>query len=465
MTPPASAMRAALCTLAGLLATGAANGASPPTALDILRESVSFRTLPGTGQVQTYAEYLRSVLLDAGFNADEVRVEPFGEGDRATATLTARYPGRDPRRKPILVIGHMDVVDARREDWKRDPFAAAVEDGYVFGRGVMDNKFDISMQVTALAKLRRSGWRPGRDIILALSGDEETLGASARHLASQFREAEFVLNGDAGGGRLAEDGSPIAYAVQGAEKTYVDMMLTVTDVGGHSARPSPNNAIHTLARALGRIEAFSFPARTNEITSAYFKAIAPTTPGPAGEAMRRLVANPTDGEAIAALSRFPEYAGQLRTTCVPTLLSAGHARNALPQRATANVNCWVLPGDGVARVHQQLVEVIADERVQVSYDAERVNEAPTSPLREDVMRAIRKVVHARHPGLTIVPSMSAGATDGAHYRAAGVPTYGVSSLFIRSSDDFAHGLDERVPLGAIDSAVEHWEGLLRELAR
>ncbi len=452
--------------LAGLAGSAIAAEPPVPAALDILKTSVSYRSLPGSGQVPAYAGYLRGLLLAAGYDAGDIRIERVGSGEQETATLTARLPGRDPKRKPILLIGHMDIVDARREDWQRDPFVATVENGYVYGRGAYDNKFDISSMVAALAKLKRAGFRPGRDVILALTGDEETTASSTKVLAEQLKGAEFALNGDAGGGILAEDGSgAVIYQVQAGEKTYVDMTLTVTDAGGHSSRPTATNPVYRLARALTRLDAWQFPVLTNELTQAYFRESAPNTPGAAGEAMKRYVADPADAGAIARLSTFPAYVGQLRTTCVATQVAAGHAPNALPQRAVANVNCRIFPGTTAASVQQTLRDVIADPSITVSYFPEYTFESSNSPLRPDVLAAVRKAVHARYPKLPIVPVMGVGSTDGTHFRGVGVPTYGVSGSFMKKSDDFAHGLDERMPVAAIDGAVAHWESLVRELSR
>jgi carboxypeptidase PM20D1 len=438
----------------------------PPAALDILKASIAYRTLPGNGQVPAYAQYLAGVLTDAGFEPADIRIGHVGTGAEETATLTARFPGRNPKRKPILLIGHLDVVDARREDWKRDPFTATVEGGYIYGRGAYDNKFEISAMVAALTKLKQSGFRPGRDVVLALTGDEETTARSTQVLAAQLKGAEFALNGDAGGGILAEDGSGgVIYQIQAGEKTYVDMTLTVTDAGGHSSRPTQTNAIYRLSRALTRLDAWQFPVLTNELTTAYFRESAPNTPGAAGEAMKRYVANPADQDAIAVLSGIPAYVGQLRTTCVATQLSAGHAPNALPQRAVANVNCRIFPGTSAASVQQKLREVIADPSISVTYSPEFTFESSNSPLRPDVMAAVRKAVQSRYPKLPIVPVMGVGSTDGTHFRAAGVPTYGVAGGFMKKSDDFAHGLDERMPVDAMDGAVAHWESLVRDLAR
>jgi acetylornithine deacetylase/succinyl-diaminopimelate desuccinylase-like protein len=366
----------------------------------------------------------------------------------------------------MLLIGHMDVVEAKREDWERDPFVAVVENGYVYGRGSVDNKFDVSMMVATLAHLKKSGWKPRRDVILALSGDEETSMVTTRKLAEQFKgAAEFALNGDAGGGLLSEEGKPVFYGIQAGEKTYADFTLEVTNAGGHSSRPGKINAITQLARALTRVGDYQFPVLTNELTQAYFKASAPNTPGTLGEVMKRYVANPKDAAAIAALSAESEYVGQLRTTCVATMLSGGHATNALPQRATANVNCRIFPGTPVASVRETLIQVIADPSITVMTQNSGSLESPVSPLRDDVMSAVKKSINAQHKGLSIVPSMSAGATDGMHFRANGVPTYGIAGLFMKASDDFSHGLNERAPVAAIDGALAHWESVLHDLAK
>jgi carboxypeptidase PM20D1 len=460
-------IRWCVCGVVAFFAALTQAAAPAPTAIDILRKSVAFETSTGKGQVPAYAAYLQSVLHDnAGIALADMQIEPQHEGVAATATFTARYPGKDPRKKPLLLIGHMDVVAAQRADWERDPFTAIEDGAYLFGRGVKDNKFDISMMVATLIKLKQSGFTPGRDIILALTGDEETLGLGAHRLAARYPNAELVLNGDSGGGKLDESGSgAVVYSIQGGEKTYVDFKLTITDPGGHSSRPTGSNAIYKLSNALARLEAFRFPLQSNELTQAYFKASAPVTQGATGQFMRRYVANPGDSEAVDELSKISDLVGLLRTTCVATQLAAGHAPNALPQRATANVNCRVFPGTAVMDVKKTLEQVLAEPAATVTYDAAATKEAPASPLRKDVMDAVARAVHATHPKLPIVPAMSPGATDGRDYRALGVPVYGVSGLFIKASDDFAHGLNERVPLAAIEPALRHWESLVRDLSK
>jgi carboxypeptidase PM20D1 len=430
-------------------------------ALEILQKSISFRTVDGAGQVPAYAEYLKSVLVQAGYAPGDISIEPVAN----TATLVARYKGTDSKQKPLLVIGHMDVVEAKREDWERDPFTPVIENGYVFGRGSVDNKFEVSMITATLVNLKRQGWKPKRDVILALSGDEETAMVSTRKLAEQFKNAELALNGDAGGGLLSEAGQPVVYGLQAGEKTYADFKLTVTNPGGHSSRPGKVNAINQLAAALARIGNYQFPVLRNELTTAYFRESLPKLSGPTAEAVKRYLVNPEDAQAIATLSDDPSYVGQLRTTCVSTMIEGGHATNALPQKAVANINCRIFPGTPVAEVQKTLTQVAADSGVKITQVTTGSVASDASPLRKDVMAAVTKAVHASYPGLSIVPSMSAGATDSMHFRANGVPSYGVSGLFMKDSDEFSHGLNERVPVSSIDGALAHWNSLLKDLAR
>jgi acetylornithine deacetylase/succinyl-diaminopimelate desuccinylase-like protein len=430
-------------------------------ALELLKKGIAFRTVVPGDQVKPYAEYLKSVLVKAGFAPGDVEVRPVD----GTAVLIARYHGTNPALKPIVIIDHMDVVEAKREDWTRDPFTPVMENGYIFGRGAVDDKFDVSIVVTVLGKLKREGWKPGRDIVLALSGDEETVQATARTFVPEFRNAEMVLNGDAGGGELGPDGKPVGYGLQASEKAYADFAITVTNPGGHSSRPGRINAIYQLSADLGRLAAYRFPVMTSEITMASFKAAAPFEQGQAGEALRRYLANPKDEAAIEVLSNDPDYVGQLRTTCVATMINGGHATNALPQKVSANVNCRIFPGTPSESVRETLAKVIADPSATITRAADGAIDSPASPLRPDVLAAVTKAVHARFPGLSISPQMSAGATDGMFFRAAGIPTYGVSGLFMKSSDDFAHGLNERAPIEAIDGDLAHWESILLDLAK
>ncbi|MBX3703739.1 MAG: M20/M25/M40 family metallo-hydrolase [Steroidobacteraceae bacterium] len=427
-------------------------------ALEILMRSVGYRTVEGEGQVPAYAGYLSAVLQAGGYRPSDIVITPFGE----TATLVARWPGSDATLKPIVLIGHMDVVAAHREDWTRDPFTAVVEQGYVYGRGVVDNKFGISTMVAALLWLRQEGWEPRREVVLALTGDEETSQETTAILAEQWKHAEMLLNSDAGGASLGDDGKPVVYALQAAEKTYVDFEISFANPGGHSSRPSTDNAIHSLARAITRISQHRFPARASELTRAYFRAAGALTPGETGAAMRRYAEDPSDRAAYEHLAALPEYVGQLGTTCIATMAKAGHAPNALPQSAMVNVNCRVFPGERVEEVQAALERVVSDPGATFRVVNEPVA-SDASPLREDLMAALRRAIDLRAPGLPIVPSMSAGATDSLYFRNLGVPSYGVGGTFMHPGDNYAHGLDERVPVATLDGALAQWRSLLRDL--
>jgi carboxypeptidase PM20D1 len=456
--------------LAAALAAGfaASAAAAPPKvdpalhdqALQILTKGVSFRTVRGAGQTVAYAEYLKGVLVQAGYSPADITVEPLD----GTAFLIARYPGTDPKRKPLVISGHMDVVEAKREDWERDPFTPVVENGFVYGRGAVDDKFDVSMVVAELARLRREGWKPGRDVILALSGDEETTMKTTAVLAQRLKNADLVLNTDGGGGSL-KDGKPLPYGIQGAEKTYADFTLTVTDPGGHSSRPTPTNAIYRLTRALDRIEGYRFPTMSNEITRASLAAEGRMTPGPVGESLKRFAANPGDQAAVDTLSADLDYNPALRTTCVATMISGGHAPNALPQKAQANVNCRIFPGTPSEEVRNTLAQVANDPTITIIRNEDGSLDSPASPMRADVVAAVTKAVHARYPGLAIVPSQDAGASDSMYFRAAGIPSYGVSGLFAELGQSYIHGLNEKAPVAGIDGSLFHWDSLLRDLGK
>jgi acetylornithine deacetylase/succinyl-diaminopimelate desuccinylase-like protein len=457
-------LAAVLLCLVPLAAAADKDTAVPPDisalALEMLTRSVGFRTVEGEGQMPAYAEYLAGQLKAHGFAAEDIVITPRGE----TATLTARFRGSDPALKPILVSSHMDVVAANRADWERDPFVAVVENGFVYGRGASDNKFGLVTSTVALMWLKQEGFRPKRDVILVFSGDEETTMETTAALAQELKGAELLLNTDAGGANLGDDGKPIVYGMQAAEKTYMDFEVTTTNPGGHSSRPRATNAIYDLARIIDRLAAFRFPPKSNEITKAYFRAAGAITPAPAGPAMLRYAGNPDDREAYETLVSYPEYVGQVGTTCVATMLRGGHASNALPQSATVGINCRVFPGESVEYVQSTLLKVIDDPDAQIRLVYPVVPSDP-SPLREDVMQALRKAIDLRVPGLPIVPTMSAGATDSLHFRNAGVPSYGVGGAFMHPKDSFAHGLNERVPVATIDGALVQWRSLIRDLSR
>ncbi|WP_082468181.1 MULTISPECIES: M20/M25/M40 family metallo-hydrolase [unclassified Sphingomonas] len=459
-------MRVLFATIgATMLCAGAAqaqDGATTPggkEALTLLVDGVKFQTVAGNGQVPAYAAYLKAKLLSAGFAPADVQFVALGE----TGYLTARTPGRDRKAKPVVVLAHMDVVAADPKDWTRDPFTPVVENGYVFGRGSLDNKAGLSMAVATLMQLRRAKWVPQRDVVLVLTGDEETTMQTTKAAAAAFKDAALVLNADAGGGQLGDDGKPVVYALQAAEKVYGDWHLSVTDPGGHSSRPGPDNAIVHLATAVTRIAAYRFPPQQNEITKASLAGTATMTPGPLGAAMRAFAANPADTAAADILSADKRYIGQVRTTCVPTMFNGGHAPNALPQRAVANINCRIFPGTPRAAVEAKLVELAADPKVTVRFNDNGTIEAGASPLDPKVLGAVKAAVAKRAPGLLVVPAQEAGATDSMHFRAYGIPSFGVGGVFMKPSDSFAHGLNERVPVATFDPGVAWWESLLNTL--
>jgi acetylornithine deacetylase/succinyl-diaminopimelate desuccinylase-like protein len=390
--------------------------------------------------------------------------EPSGE---ETASLVARYRGDGTSGEaPILFLAHMDVVDALPEDWDRDPFTLVEEDGYFFGRGTFDDKFGVTMLVATFLRLKAEGFVPTRNLILALTGDEETTMLTTRELVTTHRaltEAAFALNADAGGGVLNEAGESFRFLVQASEKTYATFELTVTNPGGHSSTPRTDNAIYELAAVLKNIEAHRFPVRVNDATRQYFREVSRITPGPVGEAMARLAEDPTDVRAAEVLWHEPEQVGITRTTCVATMLRAGHAENALPQSATATVNCRIFPGVTVSEVQETLLQVAGHEDLQIRVLGEPAA-SPASPLREDVMEAVAYGVHHIRPGTPVIPYMAPYATDGKEIRRGGIPTYGVMGIFIKDSDQFAHGLNERVPVRSFFDALEFWYVVIDRLA-
>lgn len=430
-------------------------------ALDILKEAIETPTVAGRGQVPKLAASLKARLVAAGFADADVTFTPLGE----TGYFTARYPGRDRKAKPLVVIAHMDVVEARPSDWERDPFKAIIENGYVFGRGARDNKGDLSMILAAVMELKRAGWVPARDIVIGFSGDEETQMATTKAMADALSNAALVLNGDSGGGELDTGGKPFVYSIQAGEKTYADYTLSLTDPGGHSSRPGATNPIAAMGEAADKVWTHKFPVQLSPLTKAYLEGSAKVAPADVAPAMRAFAANPSDVDAAATLSAKREYVGVIRTTCVPTMIKGGHAPNALPQSAEANVNCRIFPGTTRASVQATLAQVIGNPAIKIAFKDNGTLESIESPLRPDVLAAVEKAVHERAPGLAIVPGMSAGATDSMHFRAKGIPAFGVSASFMRAEDGFSHGLNERLPLATLDPGVKQWESLLKSLSK
>ena len=437
-------------------------------ALEIYRHLISVRTAAGHGKVPEVAEFLAQQFRDGGFDDSAIHVLPqtLSTGEE-TASLVVRFEGNDSSgRDPILLIAHMDIVDALPEDWERDPFTLIEEDGYFFGRGTLDNKFGITTLTTTFLRLKAEGFVPSRDLVIAFTGDEETGMETTRALATTHRDltdAEYVLNADGGGGFLTPDGEPVAFMIQAAEKTFATFQLTMRNPGGHSSLPRKDNAIYELATVLKNIEAYEFPTMTNEVTEGYFEKTADEVPAPLDDLMRRFAADPDDAEAVALLSQDPAQNSVMRTTCVATMLKAGHAQNALPQSATATVNCRIFPDVEVESVRQTLFEIADNPELEIVVDGEPFS-APASPMNEEVNAAVGKAVDERFPGTPLIPYMAPYGTDGKEMRAAGMPTYGVMGLFIKPGDEFAHGLNERVQVDSFFDALEHWHTILTTLA-
>jgi acetylornithine deacetylase/succinyl-diaminopimelate desuccinylase-like protein len=450
-----------MCGLATAAQAQTPSTAERTEALEIYRHIVSLDTSVEGGQTPAMANYLASRFRAAGFPAEDVHVLPLAQ----TAGLLVRYRGDGSGGRPILIIAHMDVVPARRAEWQRDPFTLLEENGYFYGRGASDNKAGLTHAAQTFISLRRENFRPTRDLIIWFSGDEETSGATTMALLGEHRaligDAEFALNADAGGGVINPAGQAL-YALQTAEKTYASYSFTARNQGGHSSAPREDNAIYELAAALTRLRAFQFPVMWNDTTIASFRAEAPLDQTPTGRAAQRFAENPGDRAAARTMSRNPYYAAQLRTTCVATMLSAGHAENALPQTATATVNCRVFPGVALADIESEL-RAIAGPGIEVALIAP-ANASDASPLRADVMAALNAALRANHPNVVITPYMSAGATDGLFFRAAGIPAYGVGGIVSSDEEDNAHGLNERIPVAAFYEGFTHWRVLLTTLA-
>jgi acetylornithine deacetylase/succinyl-diaminopimelate desuccinylase-like protein len=432
--------------------------------------AIEIPTVAKRGQMQKLADYLAAQLRSGGIPADDIRIMPHeGVPGDQTVSLIARWRSENPTKKPIIILAHMDVVEAKREDWKQDPFEFIERDGYFWGRGTSDDKMGVIATTAALLKLKASGFKSNRDIILFFTGDEETQMNGARLGANEWLKpygAEFALNADAGGGGYTRDGKPLGFGLQTAEKIYQTYHFTVRNRGGHSSRPRPDNAVYELADALKRLQAHRFDPMFNETTRAYFTERAKQEGDSAlGDAMRAWLANPNDGAAADAIEANELETGTTRTRCVATMLEGGHAENALPQLARATVNCRIMPGIDPKTIEGEL-KTVAGPGVEITALPDQGRMTPASPLRPDVVQAYTNAVRAIHgPNMPIIPQMSTGATDGSWFRAAGTPVYGVEGAWgISPDDERAHGLDERLPVRAMYDDVLHWETMLRELA-
>lgn len=428
---------------------------------DILRELIEINTSDSAGGTMAASEALAQRLLAAGFPAGDVQVL---QPDPRQGMLVARYRGTGRGGRPILLLAHLDVVDARAEDWSMAPYTFHEVDGYYYGRGTNDNKAGAAMLVANFIRYRREGFVPDRDLIVVLTCDEETDQASIAWVLAQHRDladAEFALNTDAGGGEL-KDGKPITFAVQAAEKLYQTYRLEVRNRGGHSSVPESPNAIYQLTAALQRIARHTFPVHLTEVSRAYFERSADGQ-DPATAAAMRALARSGDAAAAHTLAAVPYYNGVMRTTCVATELFAGHAENALPQLARATVNCRLVPGESPDSVQATLVRLVADTAVHIA-PVSPAKPSPPSPLTPAVMEPIEQLAREMWPTAVVTPEQSTGGTDGIVTRNAGIPTYGVAALFDEVGDVRAHGRDERVGVESYHQAAEYWYRLVKRFA-
>ncbi|WP_338468313.1 M20/M25/M40 family metallo-hydrolase [Novosphingobium sp. ZN18A2] len=433
--------------------------------LDLARKAIALRSVEGEGNKTPEVDDLfRNALVAGGWDPADIRIVPLGD----TAYMIATWPGSDPSLSPLVISGHLDVVEADPADWERDPFTPVVENGFLFGRGSSDMKFSAALAVSALIQMRKDGWKPRRTIVVAFSGDEETSMKTSAIIAKELKGADLVINIDGGGGTFDETtGKPLFWNFDGAEKTYNDYTLAVTNPGGHSSMPRPDNAIVQMATALDRIGAYRFPTELNAVTKTYFENAAKFEPdAKIAGAMRAFAANPHDEQAIATLSVEPGIVGKLGTTCVPTMVSGGHALNALPQSVTANINCRIFPGHTREEIRKDLERVV-DMPVVTVTDAtgDASIASPASPMRPDFLAAAKKAMGKAWPGVPVFPVQASGASDNMWFRAQGIDSYGASPIFIKDSDDFAHGLNERVPLSNIEPGLTYYMTLIPELAK
>jgi acetylornithine deacetylase/succinyl-diaminopimelate desuccinylase-like protein len=461
------------CLAAVLLPTGRTQSPDQTKQLahDIFKQLIEINTTDSVGNVTTAAEAMAGRLRDGGFTNDDIRVA--GPNERKK-NLVARFRGTG-KRKPILFIGHLDVVEALRSDWTTDPFEFIEKDGYFYGRGTEDMKEGDAILVTNFIRLKKEGYQPDRDLILALTADEE--GGSSNGVDWLLKEhrdwvdAEYCINLDGGEFEKDKDRRLLA-GIQASEKVYVDFQLESLNPGGHSSVPSPDNAIYHLAGALARLQSFSFPLEINEITRSYFKRNAAMESGQLASDMKAVAKQPPDPAAVERLSAVPYFNSLLHTTCVATMLSGGHAPNALPQTARANVNCRIFPGEDPEVVHKTLEKVANDPKVKVTIVPQRAPDGklvpvvpvPPSPLLPELTEAVEKVLSIAWPGVPLVGTMSTGATDGKYTRIAGIPTYGISCMFFDKNDNREHGKDERVGVQDFYDGVEFGYKLMKELS-
>ena len=439
----------------------------------ILQQLIEIDTSNPTGSTLPAVEAVRQRFLDAGFAADDVAV--VGPKDNRMNLVVRYRSDAASTEKPVLLMGHLDVVEAPRDEWTVEPFKLTETDGYFYGRGTQDMKNSDAAWVTSFLTLKKAEWVPKRDMILALTADEEGGGDDgAEWLVKNRRllvDAGFAVNPDAGG-LLLSGGKPLELDLEETEKVYTDFVLTATNPGGHSSRPMPENALYLVADALGRIERSPFPVELNAVTRSYLEAEARHESDEKKKLISKILKPKMDSDAAGQLSQDPGYNAIMRTTCVATMMGAGEAENALPGKASANVNCRILPGHSPEEVRKRLVQIVSDVRVKVQYrteGGELLDTAPEKtamqppPLTPEVMKPLRAVAQAMWPGLRIVPEMEAGSTDSVYTAAAGIPTYGFSGMGIDLNDDRAHGRDERLRVESFYTGVQFMREMVKEM--
>ncbi len=431
-------------------------------ARDVFRDLIEINTTDSSGSTTRAAEAMAERLVAAGLPKADVRV--LGPNPRK-GNLVARLRGRGTE-KPILLLAHLDVVEARREDWSFDPFKFVEQEGYYYGRGTNDIKSGAAVLVAGLIRMKQEGYVPARDLILALTADEE--GGKYNGVDWLLREhremidAEYCLNTDGGGGEI-RGGKYLANEVQAAEKVYLSFSLEVKNRGGHSSLPVKDNAIYHLAGGLARLAEYDFPVKLNEITRSYFGRMSKIQTGALADDMKALAADSPDATVVSRVARSPYFNALMRTTCVPTMLEGGHAENALPQTARAVVNCRMLPADSPEEVQRTLQRILADDKISVT-PIGSPRPSPASPLQPKVMKAIEQATSELWPGVPVVPIMSTGASDGLYLRRAGVPVYGVSGLFDDVDDVRAHGKDERIGIKQFFDGLEFMYRVVKTLS-
>jgi acetylornithine deacetylase/succinyl-diaminopimelate desuccinylase-like protein len=421
----------------------------------LYKELIEINTTRSVGDCTRAAEAMRQRLLAAGYPPEDMRILAPPEAPKDGA-LVAVLRGREPSSKPILLLAHIDVVEAKREDWDRDPFKLVEEDGWFYARGASDDKSMAAIFTDSLIRYRLEGYTPRRDIKLALTCGEETAGAglfdSVRWLTQTQPEvlaAEFAIN-EGAGGEYDRNGKPIVLQVQAGEKVYQDFELEVTDPGGHSSLPKPENAIVRLSAGLAKLGAHRFPIGLNPVTRAYFETMSKLVDPAVGADMRAVLQSPPDEEAAARLWAVdPQWNAMLRTTCIVSEIAGGHAPNAIPQHVNATVNCRILPGTPVADVQAELARIVADDAIRISTKGEGGVAAPIPPLTDTILGPAREVAERIWPGVTLVPAMLPGYTDGKYLNASGIPTYGLSGLFEDAEGNYIHGLNERMSVKAL----------------